>query len=72
MERLKMQDLAEDLLDGVPAIARFTGWTKRRVYYLAEQKLIPAFKVGERWCCRKSTLRNHVERLEAKGKAGHV
>jgi hypothetical protein len=30
-----MDDLANDLLDGVPEIAAFTGWTERRVYYLA-------------------------------------
>ena len=58
-------ELAADLLDGMPAIARFYGCTERRGYYLAENKLIPAFKVGEKWCARKSTLRTHIEKLEA-------
>jgi len=39
-----MADLADDLLYGVEAIAKFTGLPVRRVYYLAENKLIPAFK----------------------------
>jgi hypothetical protein len=60
-----MENLADDLLDGVPAIANFTGWPPRRVYYLAEKGLIPLFKVGDRWCGRKSTLRRHFDSPEA-------
>ena len=61
------QNLADDLLDGVEAISRFTGLPPRRVYYLAERKLLPLFKIGERkWQGRKSTLRAHVQALEAK------
>ena len=59
------EKLADDLLDGMPAIARFYGCTDRRGYYLAENKLIPAFKVGDKWCARKSTLKAHIEKLEA-------
>jgi len=59
------QDLAADLLDGMPAIAKFYGCTERRGYYLVENKLIPAFKVGDKWCVRKSTLKAHIEKLEA-------
>ena len=62
-----MDDLKDDLLDGVSAIAAFTGWPERRVYYFAEKGIIPVFKVGERkWCGRKSTLRRHIESLESK------
>ena len=57
--------LATDLLDGMPAIARFYGCSERRGYYLAENKMIPAFKVGDKWCARKSTLKAHIEKLEA-------
>ena len=63
-------DLAADLLDGMPAIAKFYGCTERRGYYLVENKLIPAFKVGDKWCARKSTLRSHVEKLEAAAGGG--
>ena len=66
---MERQDLATDLLDGMPAIAKFYGCSERRGYYLAENKLIPAFKVGEKWCARKSTLRAHIDNLEASAKA---
>jgi hypothetical protein len=59
------EDLASDLLDGMSAIAKFYGCTERRGYYLAENKLIPAFKVGDKWCARKSTLVRHIGSLEA-------
>ena len=58
-------DLAEDLLDGVEAISKFTGLPRRRVYYLAENGLLPLFKIGARkWQGRKSTLREHIRKLE--------
>jgi len=63
------EDLADDLLTGVEAIAAFTGLTKREVYHLAPKGKLPVFKVGDRkWCARKSTLKTHIEKLEA----GHV
>jgi hypothetical protein len=52
-----MEKLADDLLDGVEAIAAFTGLPPRRVYYLAENQLLPLFKLGNGWAARKSTLR---------------
>jgi hypothetical protein len=61
---MENESLATDLLDGMPAIARSYGCSERRGYYLAENKLIPAFKVGEKWCARKSTLKRHIESLE--------
>jgi hypothetical protein len=57
--------LADDLLEGVAAIATFTGFKPRRVFYLAENGKLPLFKVGNRWCGRKSTLIEHIARLEA-------
>jgi excisionase family DNA binding protein len=57
-------DLSEDLLDGADEIAEFTGWSRRRVFYLLEKGLIPAFKVGKRWTARKSRLKRHFEKLE--------
>jgi hypothetical protein len=58
-------NLADDLLSGVPAISEFTGWPERRVYYLPEKKLIPLFKIGDRWHGRKSTLRRYLDCSEA-------
>jgi hypothetical protein len=60
-----MTDFADDLLDGVAAIAEFTGMPVRRIYYLAEAGQLPLFKIGERrWQGRKSTLRQHLDQLE--------
>jgi hypothetical protein len=56
-----MEKLADDLLDGVEAIAAFTGLPPRRVYYLAENQLLPLFKLGNRWAARKSTLRRQLD-----------
>jgi hypothetical protein len=37
--------LADDLLEGVAAIATFTGLKPRRVFYLAENGMLPLFKL---------------------------
>ena len=66
---MENEDLATDLLDGVPAIAAFAGWSCRRTYYLVENELVPAFKIGKKWAARKSTLRRHIDNLEASQKA---
>ncbi len=57
-------NLADDLLEGADEIAAFMGWNRRRVFYAAERKLLPIFRVGNRLSARKSTLRRHVEDLE--------
>jgi hypothetical protein len=59
--------LADDLLEGVGKIARFTGLKPRRVFYLAEGGRLPLFKIGNRWCARKSTLIEHIASLERAG-----
>jgi hypothetical protein len=56
-------DLSEDLLEGVRAIGAFTGMTPRRLFYLAETRQLPLFKIGNRWCALRSSLRNHFECL---------
>jgi hypothetical protein len=60
------ESLADDILRGIPKIARFLGETERRTYYIAETGQIPVFKQGKLWLARKSTLRRHYELLEAK------
>ena len=54
----------DDLLEGADAIAAFMGWNRRRVFYAAERKMIPIFRVGSKLCARKSTLRRQIEELE--------
>jgi excisionase family DNA binding protein len=62
---MKDDDLAADLLDGIPAIAAYLGLPVRRTYELAEKKKLPLFKLGDRkWQGRKSTLRRHIESLD--------
>jgi len=64
---METEALAADMLDGVAQISEFTGLTQRRVYYLAERGLLPLFKIGDRkWQGRKSTLRQHMAKLEAR------
>jgi hypothetical protein len=58
------ESLASDLLEGVQKIARYTGLKPRRVFYLAEGGRLPVFKIGNRWCARKSTLIEHIAKLE--------
>jgi excisionase family DNA binding protein len=58
-------ELAADLLDGIPAIAAYLGLPVRRTYELAEKKRLPLFKLGDRkWQARRSTLRRHIEELD--------
>jgi len=52
-------NLAGDLLKGVSEIAEYIGESKRRTYYLCEQAIIPAFKIGSIWHARKSVLNRH-------------
>ncbi|PSO12625.1 helix-turn-helix domain-containing protein [Sphingobium sp. AEW4] len=55
-ERLRIMDLANDLLVGVPAIARYIGKTERAAYHLIYNDQIPHFKIGSRIHARKSEL----------------
>jgi hypothetical protein len=56
--------LASDLLYGVDAIARFIGESRRRCYYLLENRRLPAGKLGAgRWVASRRALREHFTRL---------
>jgi len=58
--------LADDMLNGMAEICRYLNIKPRRGYELAEKGQLPLFKIGDRkWQGRKSTLRRHIERLEA-------
>ncbi len=48
--------LSDDLLTGAGQIAEFTGWPVRKVYYEVAQNRLPAFRVGETICARKSEI----------------
>lgn len=60
------QALNDDLLVGIKAIANHLGRPEREIYYLAEKKMLPLFRWGEKkWAGKKSTLARHFEKLEA-------
>ena len=49
-------NLADDLLKGVPEIARHVGKTERATYHLIYNNQLPHFKIGGRIHARKSEL----------------
>jgi hypothetical protein len=57
--------LADDLLVGAKPIADYLGVPVRRVFYWAESRKLPVFKVGNLWAAKRSTLARHFEKLEA-------
>ena len=56
--------IADDLLDGIPAIAEFIGLEERQAYHLATTKRIPVFRLGRKVCAMKSSLRAHFDALQ--------
>ena len=57
--------LSDDLLRGANSIASFLGQPPRTVYHLLETGQLPgAFKWGNRWCMRKSTIVRNIVALE--------
>ena len=61
--------LADDLLDGVPAYAAFTGFTERRCYYLLEHGQLPGGKLGKKWAGSKDVVRQFLANLTSGGAA---
>ncbi|EBU7498353.1 hypothetical protein DK058_26135, partial [Salmonella enterica subsp. enterica serovar Typhi] len=59
------QELAEDILRGADAIATYMGLPRRAVYHAVAKGQLPAFRIGETVCARKSTLRGWIAKQEA-------
>lgn len=59
----EIEHLSADLLRGVEQIAEFIGEPRRRVYYMLENKQIPAGKIGAAWVASRRALREHFARL---------
>lgn len=56
---IKQEELAEDMLCGADAIARFLfgpNGSRRKVYYLVACTRVPVFRLGTRLCARRSVL----------------
>ena len=60
---------ADDLLKGVHQIAEFINESHRRTYYLLENGLLPAGKLGAVWIASKSKLRTRYAEIVAGGVA---
>lgn len=54
---------AEDLLDGAKDYEEFTGFPRRRCYYLLETGQLPGGKMGSRWIGSKTVVREYLARL---------
>lgn len=63
-ERTIQADISDDLVFGATAIARVLGMTRRQIYHAASQSHIPAFKIGNRLCARKTSLSSWLASLE--------
>lgn len=48
--------LADDILEGAPAAAKWTGFKLRSVYHMVRANQIPYFKLGSKLLFRKSEL----------------
>ena len=62
-------NLSADLLRGVHQIAEFIDELHRRTYYLLENGLLPAGKLGAVWIASKSKLRTRYAEIVAGGVA---
>ena len=71
---LPSKSVNDDVLVGAAAIALFLFGDKRltrKVYYLAEERKIPVFRLGG-LCARRSTLTTWLQRHEAEGANGNA
>ena len=58
-----MENIADDLLEGMKSISRFVGTNERRAFYLAEKgELYGVFKQGGRWVGLKSKIREGYQK----------
>jgi hypothetical protein len=65
------EPLADDLLVGANAIARFVFGTegkRRAVYWLSENGELPTFRLGSTICARRSTLLRHIADRDQKAR----
>ena len=60
--------IGDDLIRGGKPLAQELGLTERQIYHAADKGLLPLFRIGKLVCGRRSTLREHIARLEA----GHL
>jgi hypothetical protein len=59
----ELPTLGEDLLRGVPAIAKFIGEEERKARYLCEKRLIPVGKLGGIFVASRTKIAEHYDRV---------
>ena len=69
MDQHPKDEQSDDRLDGVGDYAGFTGFNKRRCYYLLEHGLLPGGKLGARWIGSKRAVTKHLDEI-ATGNVG--
>jgi hypothetical protein len=66
-----MDHQTTDVLHGIAEIARHLGFrTNRQAYHAVASGHVPAFKLGGKWCARKSTLDEFFAEKERAALAG--
>lgn len=63
------QNLSDDLMIGAKNIGDHMGISERQAFHMLENSQIPGFKLGNKWAARKSTLNEHIARLEREATA---
>jgi hypothetical protein len=58
--------IADDLLEGCPAIGAFIGKNARETLWAIERGRLPAWREGHKWCALKSALRRHFAEMATK------
>lgn len=61
-----MNRLSDDLLVGAEAIGDFIGYDTRRTMHVLHSGQIPAFKIGQIWHAKRSTLTAFIDELDAR------
>lgn len=62
---MEAKEISDDLLVGIKPIANWLKLPARKVFYMAEKKHLPLFKIGKQWAGRKSSILKRFEELEA-------
>jgi hypothetical protein len=57
--------VGDDLLRGVPAIAKEIGQSVRQTYWQLETGVLPGGKIGQTWVGSRQTLRKFFQELTA-------
>ena len=63
-------DTKSDYLHGARSIAEYLGVSPRRAFYLLENKMIPATKLGATWVARPSRIVAAIEAGEVVADSG--